>query len=622
MQFDSKTPNFSTICTNQARCAKARCQKEMDHDGCDMIICTDTATWGPVNTKNRIYCQRCATQLTKQGTIQNYTCNSSKCMNGECAVDNKSKIKYGARGTKAATVCSECAKSLKFVVMGTPPCEMVDDDNQYICRTQFKRVVSGKHYCGKHATQIERAIQAEIIEPEIIEPEIIAPEEPKPIEEKKSPAKNKADYCPRCPKETASAKMYGWQEDGRKMFCRAHKEDGMINVISKRCDYDLGPDETEEKGDTVSNSNGALPEPRLCGKIAQYGADRAHRCADHKENLNRLVNACKQDNCNDRRTYGHRNRETGKGKMQYCESHKHDGMIDVSHRLCHHITNGLYDCDYRASFPEIQDGPEMFCADHNANSHHDVTHKKCSEVVDGIRCHTRAAYGYAGKGNGHRGTPEKCFDHRGDRINVVVDRCIRCHFGTQQQVKANQAKRKHLCSTCYRLDKDSDPDALEKFNKKEKAIRISIQEHPLIQSISNVDQLITYDKAVGGGCRSRPDILIKLSTHNVIVEIDENQHNRECYSDDDARIIEIQYALESKPLIVIRFNPDQYKTESGICKKGLFIKSTNDIALPKLYSNAIDELVDLMFSAINSIPVTPIKTMYLRYTPDKLKKKP
>lgn len=617
---------FNTTCTNQNRCSQVDGQRRKTHNGCDTIICTDTATWGPVNTKDRIYCQRCTTQLTTQGKIQNYTCNSSKCMNDECDVDNKSKIKYGTRGTKVATVCSECAKSLKFVLMGKPPCEMVNDDNQYICTTQFKRVVSGKHYCGKHATQLERAIQAETIK--TIKAKTIEPKEPKPIEEKKSPSKKKsdysrsnwADYCPKCPEETASAKMYGWSEDGRKMFCKTHKEDGMINVISNRCDFDLGPDETEEKGDTVSNSNGALPEPRLCNKIAQYGTKKAHRCADHKENLNRLVNACNYDNCNERRTHGVRNRETGKGKIQFCVNHKQDDMIDISHRLCQHLDNEQYNCDYRAAFPEIQDGPEMYCSSHNINNHHDVTHKKCSEEIEGIRCHIRAAYGYVGAGNGHRGTPEKCFDHRGKRINVVVDRCVECFFGTQHQVKSNQASRKHMCSICYRLN--SDPAVLKKYNKKESTIRKSIKEHSLIKSISNVEQLIICDQAVGHGCKRRPDVLIKLSTHNVIVEIDEHQHNRECYSDDDARIIEIHCALESKPLIVIRFNPDGYTNEFNVEKKGLFVKSTNEIAFPKSYPNVIDELVDFIYSAINSIPVTPIKTIYLRYTPDSIKKKP
>lgn len=429
---------------------------------------------------------------------------------------------------------------------------------------------------------------------------------------------NWQDYCPKCPEEeTASAKMYGWAADGRKMFCKAHKEDGMINVISNRCDFDLGPDDTEEKSDTVSDSNGALPEPRLCGKIAQYGAERAHRCADHKEDFNRIVNACKQVGCNDRRAYGYRDRETGKGKMQYCGQHKEDNMIDISHRLCQHLTDSKFLCDSRASFPEVQDGQEMFCTSHNINKHHDVTHKKCSELVEGIRCHVRATYGYTGKGNGHRGKPEKCFNHRGDRINVVIDRCIRCFFGTQDQSVDNRNLRGHMCSVCYRME---NPDELARFNRKENIIRKSIKNHPLIKSIPDVNELIIYDKAVGNGCSRRPDILIKLSSHSVIVEIDEHQHNRECYSDDDARIIEIQYALESKPLIVIRFNPDGYTTATGR-KNALLNQMTGKIVRVDPYNDAINELVNNIYSAINSIPVTPIKTIYLRYTPDSIKKK-
>lgn len=175
-----------------------------------------------------------------------------------------------------------------------------------------------------------------------------------------------------------------------------------------------------------------------------------------------------------------------------------------------------------------------------------------------------------------------------------------------------------MCSTCYRDTEEG--AASTTYKNKELAIGKSIREHVLLKDIDDVYMI--WDKAVGMGCRRRPDILIKLEMHNIMVEVDEHQHNHTSYNEEDARIIEIHYALESVPLIVIRFNPDAYKDENGEYH-GLFKGEGDEVELRRqqAYASAMDMLATKIHSAIYSIPAKAVTTHYLRYTPEACKGK-
>ena len=719
---------FNTTCTNTNRCTENHRKKT--HNNCDTAVCTETATWGPLDTKDRIYCQRCKTQKIIAGEdIEDYTNNASKCMDPDCDIVGKNKIKYGARGTSTATVCKDCAKKYNFVVIGATICEHKDPNNEYDCITKATKIVSDQNYCATHAKLIgepidnilkciidncneRRSVQqycskhvsdniadykrtsgmcidcgdqrasfkrgesdkteycGECVNKiKIDNPDETFTSSAKMCEiegcstrpsyttditlpatrclnccdndlkwisvnthltireqqeldlhrlEDKRPEKKKnvSDYCPRCSDElNQSAKVYGWSTDGKKMFCKEHMEPGMVNVISNRCTFDLGPDLEEEKSETVSDSNGGIPEPRLCGNIAQFGLNGfANRCPEHvEERMNLLVNNCKYDGCNNRYTYGTRNLITGKCKLIYCETHKDDDMIANSHPLCKYKEDNLYICNKRASFPEVKNGKETYCETHNINKLPNIIHKQCNET----NCIKRARYGSL-KGTRHIYKPkdaEKCFDHKTQgMINMIELRCVKCFFGHQHQDKNIRRNQEFMCYSCYRESRD--PEALTNVLRKEHIICNSIKEHELIKNNSNVNTI--WDKAVGGGSRRRPDILIKLDTHNIIVEIDEKQHNRAFYTDEDARILEIYYALESIPLVVIRFNPDSYYNETGKQIAGLFQGTGIDLKIrthdsKTKYPNAINDLVTEILDAITNVPTDPIKTVYLRY---------
>jgi hypothetical protein len=67
------------------------------------------------------------------------------------------------------------------------------------------------------------------------------------------------------------------------------------------------------------------------------------------------------------------------------------------------------------------------------------------------------------------------------------------------------------------------------------------------------------DRRVEEGCSSRrPDLLLDLGYQVIIIEVDENQHQAYDCSCENKRIMEISQDVGHRPLIFIRFNPDDY----------------------------------------------------------------
>lgn len=72
------------------------------------------------------------------------------------------------------------------------------------------------------------------------------------------------------------------------------------------------------------------------------------------------------------------------------------------------------------------------------------------------------------------------------------------------------------------------------------------------------------DKTVQDGCsRKRPDMLLDMGSHAIIVEVDENQHvNYDC-SCENKRLMELSQDVDHRPIVFIRFNPDKYFDKDG-----------------------------------------------------------
>ena len=72
------------------------------------------------------------------------------------------------------------------------------------------------------------------------------------------------------------------------------------------------------------------------------------------------------------------------------------------------------------------------------------------------------------------------------------------------------------------------------------------------------------DKRVKDGCSlRRPDLLLDMGSHIIIVEIDENKHTDYDCSCENKRLMQISQDLQHRPIIFIRFNPDAYTNQDG-----------------------------------------------------------
>jgi hypothetical protein len=72
------------------------------------------------------------------------------------------------------------------------------------------------------------------------------------------------------------------------------------------------------------------------------------------------------------------------------------------------------------------------------------------------------------------------------------------------------------------------------------------------------------DKKVQDGCsRRRPDLLLDMGSHIIIVEVDENKHTDYDCSCEHKRLMEISKDLQHRSIVFIRFNPDNYVNEKG-----------------------------------------------------------
>jgi len=76
------------------------------------------------------------------------------------------------------------------------------------------------------------------------------------------------------------------------------------------------------------------------------------------------------------------------------------------------------------------------------------------------------------------------------------------------------------------------------------------------------------DRRVQDGCSlRRPDLLLDMGSHIIIVEIDENKHTGYDCSCEHKRLMEISQDLQHRPIVFIRFNPDSYRGQDEVIVK-------------------------------------------------------
>ena len=136
--------------------------------------------------------------------------------------------------------------------------------------------------------------------------------------------------------------------------------------------------------------------------------------------------------------------------------------------------------------------------------------------------------------------------------DVKSKRCSTPHCNT---LTSNKAYLGH-CYRCY-INTYPDNQIVRNHKTKERAVADFVRE-------SYPNYTITFDQRIADGCsRRRPDIFVDMGAYAIVVETDENAHNGYDCSCENKRLMELFVDAGSRPIVMVRFNPDQYYTQRG-----------------------------------------------------------
>ena len=219
----------------------------------------------------------------------------------------------------------------------------------------------------------------------------------------------------------------------------------------------------------------------------------------------------------------------------YCVEHKKNGMIDVKNKKC-------LECEVRPTFNNVGQKKGLYCVEHKKNGMIDVKHKTC--IYEG--CDTRPSYNLAGEKRGIY-----CDKHRlVDMIDVVSKSCK----SEWCQTIPHFNKYDGYCLRCF----------IYLFPDKTVSRNYKTKEYSVVEFVKTKFPHFDFiaDKIISGGCsRRRPDLLLDILYQIIIIEIDENQHQDYDCTCENKRVMELSQDLGHRPIVFIRFNPDDYKKD-------------------------------------------------------------
>lgn len=292
------------------------------------------------------------------------------------------------------------------------------------------------------------------------------------------------------------------------LYCGTHKEQSMINVVTKRCATEgccVRPSFNIE-GTTI---------PLFC---------RSHKTTDM---ISVIGYKCLKDGCKKHARYNLPNEPT----PHYCKLHRTKGMIDVFAKKCNEPG-----CIKMPLFGD-KDTP-LYCGDHKKESMVNLV----SQFCDHYECTKTASFNY-------KNTTSRlyCSQHKKKgMINLSIKLCK-----TMDCDRRVSSKYKGYCLRCY----------VRLFPDEPCVCNYKIKEGAVVDFVLSTFPGFTWyhDKRVlGGTSKHRPDILCDMEDKTIIIEVDENQHKKYDVSSEDDRLNRISADNQQKPIVFIRFNPDNY----------------------------------------------------------------
>jgi hypothetical protein len=157
--------------------------------------------------------------------------------------------------------------------------------------------------------------------------------------------------------------------------------------------------------------------------------------------------------------------------------------------------------------------------------------------------------------------------------NRIKCRCVDCDGGSI----CEHGKRKRRCKTCggEELCKSTWCETTARniyngyclyccinlFPDLEIVRNYKTKERDVVDRIKQAFPDVTWvaDKPILDGCSKRkPDLLLDLGSHILMIEIDENQHKYYDSSCETARLNELSIDVNHRSIVMLRFNPDSY----------------------------------------------------------------
>jgi hypothetical protein len=92
------------------------------------------------------------------------------------------------------------------------------------------------------------------------------------------------------------------------------------------------------------------------------------------------------------------------------------------------------------------------------------------------------------------------------------------------------------------------------------------KERAVVEFVKNKFSTVDWinDKKIEDGCsRKRPDLLGDFGSHIIIIEVDENAHSNYDCSCENKRLMILSQDVNHRPIVFIRFNPDEYINVDG-----------------------------------------------------------
>ena len=319
--------------------------------------------------------------------------------------------------------------------------------------------------------------------------------------------KNKTCFHPNC-KTIPNFNIEGFKA----LYCSEHKLDGMINVKSKKCFH---PNCKKQPAFNIEGS-----------QLGLY-------CSEHK--LDGMINVksktCHYPNCKTQPTFNIEGSQLG----LYCSEHKLDGMVDIKSKRCQHEN-----CKTQPHFNIEGEIQGLYCSIHKLNGMIDIKNKRCQHE----NCKTGPGFNFEGL------KALYCSKHKLEGMINIKDKSCQNNWCYTLVTE----KYDGYCLFCY-INMFPDKPVTRNYKTKE----FSVVEHVKTEF---PDLSWTADKTIVGGCsKRRPDLLLDLGEQILVIEIDENQHTDYDCSCENKRIMEISQDLGHRPIVFIRFNPDDYSNE-------------------------------------------------------------